>query len=174
MLRPPGSPGSLRVSSPQFDGAISLNDIMRNRTELEHFKVHNYGQDAYIVLVHHVHIHCTHQMSFHVLLLTRFTEAVLISQIFLNEHLAAQDLMCWMEIEAFRGIPATDRTIRDIKAKQLRVNYFNKKYFFGPSSPATKEQQRQVYMVATHNANTCNLLGRLSWQSCYLDLRRLH
>ena len=52
--------------------------------------------------------------------------------------------MCWMEIEAFRGIPVCDKAIRDIKAKQLRTNYFNKKYFFGPNSPATKEQQRQV------------------------------
>lgn len=71
----------------------------------------------------------------------------LFSQIFLNEHLAAQDLMCWMEIEAFRGIPVSDKAIRDIKAKQLRSHYFNKKYFFGPSSPATKEQQRQVLHV---------------------------
>ena len=68
---------------------------------------------------------------------------------FLNEHLAAQDLMCWMEIEAFRGIPVSDKTMRDIKAKQLRSNYFTKKYFFGPNSPATKEQQRQVYTVET-------------------------
>jgi hypothetical protein len=52
--------------------------------------------------------------------------------------------MCWMEIEAYRGIPIGDKTIRDIKAKQLRNHYFSKKYFFGPSSPATKEQQRQV------------------------------
>lgn len=57
--------------------------------------------------------------------------------------------MCWMEIEAYRGIPVGDKTIRDIKAKQLRGHYFNKKYFFGPTSPATKEQQRQVLGVGT-------------------------
>lgn len=76
-----------------------------------------------------------------------YTRNFVLSQIFLNEHFAAQDLMCWMEIEAFRGIPVGDRTIRDIKAKQLRSHYFNKKYYFGPNSPATKEQQRQVHII---------------------------
>ena len=52
--------------------------------------------------------------------------------------------MCWMEIEAFRGIPINDKTIRNMKAKQLKTRYFNKGYLFGPNSPATKEAQRQV------------------------------
>lgn len=63
---------------------------------------------------------------------------------FLNEHCAAQDLMCWMEIEAFRGISISDKTIRNIKAKQIRIRYFTKDYLFGPNSPASKEAQRQV------------------------------
>ncbi|XP_064382718.1 regulator of G-protein signaling 22-like isoform X2 [Halichondria panicea] len=89
------------VGQPQ-DRAISLNDIMKNRIELDHFKI------------------------------------------YLNEHCAAQDLMCWMEIEAFRGIPINDKTIRNMKAKQLKTRYFNKGYLFGPNSPATKEAQRQI------------------------------
>ena len=55
------------------------------------------------------------------------------------------DLMCWMEIEAFRGIPASDKHIRDLRAKQLRSKFFCKKYFFGPNSPASKEARRQVW-----------------------------
>ncbi len=71
--------------------------------------------------------------------------------------------MCWMEIEAYRGIPIGDKTIRDIKAKQLRNHYFNKKYFFGPSSPATKEQQRQV--------GTCTCMELvISVQNCEANL----
>ena len=66
------------------------------------------------------------------------------TQVYLNENYAAQDLMCWMEIESFRGIPASDKHVRDLKARQLRRKYFNKKYFFGPNSPANKEAQRQV------------------------------
>lgn len=52
--------------------------------------------------------------------------------------------MCWMEIEAFRGIPASDKTIRNVKAKQLKGRYLNKTYLFGPNSPANKDAQRQV------------------------------
>ena len=55
--------------------------------------------------------------------------------------------MCWMEIESFRGIPASDKHVRDLKARQLRSKYFNKKYLFGPNSPASKEAQRQVKIV---------------------------
>ena len=52
--------------------------------------------------------------------------------------------MCWMEIEAFRGIPVGDKHVRDLQARQLRNKYFNKKYLFGPNSPASKDAQRQV------------------------------
>lgn len=72
---------------------------------------------------------------------------LLIPQVFLNENLAAMDLMCWMDIEAFRGISIRDKHIRDIKARQLRSKYLNKKYFFGPDSPANKEAQRQVHCM---------------------------
>ena len=55
--------------------------------------------------------------------------------------------MCWMDIEAFRGISAFDKAIRKMKAKQLRKQYFTKGYYFGPNSPATKEEQRQTIMA---------------------------
>ena len=66
---------------------------------------------------------------------------------FLNKCCAAEDLMCWMDIEAFRGLPASDKYFRSMKAKQIRKVYFNKKYFFGPKSPASKEAQRQTIMA---------------------------
>ncbi len=49
--------------------------------------------------------------------------------------------MCWMDIEAFRGIPASDKSIRSFKAKELKKKYLNKEYYFGPNSPASKEAQ---------------------------------
>ena len=73
-------------------------------------------------------------------------------QIFLNENMAAQDLMCWMEIEAFRGIPPKDGYLRDLKARELRMRYFTKKYLLGPRSPASKEAQRQVGMGVVYRA----------------------
>lgn len=63
---------------------------------------------------------------------------------FLNKHCAAEDLMCWMDIEAFRGVPLMDKYIRNVKAKDLRKLYFHKGYYFGPNSPASKEAQRQT------------------------------
>lgn len=77
-------------------------------------------------------------------------------KMFLNKHCAAEDLMCWMDIESFRGVPLTDKYVRNIKAKQLRKQYFNKDYFFGPHSPASKEAQRQ-----TRAAGGINLGARL-------------
>ncbi len=66
---------------------------------------------------------------------------------FLNKYCAAEDLMCWMDIEAFRGLPASDKFFRDLKARQIRKTYFNKHYFFGSKSPASKEAQRQTIMA---------------------------
>ena len=66
---------------------------------------------------------------------------------FLNKHCAAEDLMCWLDIEGFRGLPVSNKYFRDLKAKQIRKAYFNKNYFFGPKSPASKEAQRQVIMA---------------------------
>lgn len=52
--------------------------------------------------------------------------------------------MCWMDIENFRGIPASDRATRNVKAKNIRKNHLNRRYYFGPNSPASKEAQRQM------------------------------
>ena len=52
--------------------------------------------------------------------------------------------MCWMEIEYFRGIPIVERKMKDNKARMIRKQFFNRQYFFGPQSPANKQQQLQV------------------------------
>ena len=87
---------------PQEFRDYSLDKLVRNRLELEHFRQ------------------------------------------FLAENYASMDLMCWMDIEAFRRIPHTEEKRRDLKAKDIKVKYFNKKYFFGPNSPAGKEGQEKV------------------------------
>ncbi|XP_077991279.1 regulator of G-protein signaling 22-like [Glandiceps talaboti] len=63
---------------------------------------------------------------------------------FLNDNYASMDLMCWLDIEAFRRIPHSDNERRDEKAKEIKQKYLNKKYFFGPNSPAGKEGQNKV------------------------------
>ncbi|NXU57577.1 RGS22 protein, partial [Turnix velox] len=63
---------------------------------------------------------------------------------FLNEHSAGMDLMCWLDIEQFRKMPHKDKEKREEKSKDINNKYLNKKYFFGPNSPATREQQEQL------------------------------
>ena len=63
---------------------------------------------------------------------------------FLADNYASMDLMCWMDIEAFKRIPHSDEKRRDLKCMDIKVKYFNKKYFFGPNSPAGKEGQERV------------------------------
>ncbi|XP_031446921.1 regulator of G-protein signaling 22 [Phasianus colchicus] len=64
--------------------------------------------------------------------------------VFLNEHSAGMDLMCWLDIEQFRRMLHRDKEKREEKSKEIKNKYLNKKYFFGPNSPATREQQEQL------------------------------
>ncbi|XP_051466258.1 regulator of G-protein signaling 22 [Apus apus] len=63
---------------------------------------------------------------------------------FLNEHSAGMDLMCWLDIEQFRKMLHKDKEKMEEKSKDIGNKYFNKNYFFGPNSPATREQQEQL------------------------------
>lgn len=54
------------------------------------------------------------------------------------------DLMCWTDIEQFRRITYRDRKQREAKSIYIKNKYLNKKYFFGPNSPASVYQQDQV------------------------------
>ncbi|NXQ96088.1 RGS22 protein, partial [Sagittarius serpentarius] len=63
---------------------------------------------------------------------------------FLNKHSAGMDLMCWLDIEQFRKMLHKDKEKREEKSKDIKNKYLNKKYFFGPNSPATREQQEQL------------------------------
>lgn len=63
---------------------------------------------------------------------------------FLADNYASMDLMCWMDIETFKRLPHTEEKKRDEKAKEIRVKYLNKKYFFGVNSPAGKDTQNRL------------------------------
>ncbi|NWU94412.1 RGS22 protein, partial [Upupa epops] len=63
---------------------------------------------------------------------------------FLNKHSAGMDLMCWLDIEQLRKIPHEDKEKCEEKSKNIKNKYLNKNYFFGPNSPATREQQEQL------------------------------
>lgn len=66
---------------------------------------------------------------------------------FLEQHSASTDLMCWIDIEQFRGMLHKDKAEREEKCKDIKNKYLNRKYFFGPESPATKEEQEQIMQL---------------------------
>uniref|UniRef100_A0A673U9W6 Regulator of G protein signaling 22 n=1 Tax=Suricata suricatta TaxID=37032 RepID=A0A673U9W6_SURSU len=63
---------------------------------------------------------------------------------FLEAHSSSVDLMCWTDIEQFRRIVYGDRKQREAKSIYIKNKYLNKKYFFGPQSPASLYQQEQI------------------------------
>ncbi|NWX44577.1 RGS22 protein, partial [Steatornis caripensis] len=63
---------------------------------------------------------------------------------FLDKHSAGMDLTCWLDIEQFRKMLHKDKEKSEQKSKDIKNKYLNKKYFFGPNSPATREQQEQL------------------------------
>ncbi|NXR05986.1 RGS22 protein, partial [Semnornis frantzii] len=65
-------------------------------------------------------------------------------QAFLSKHSAGMDLMCWLDIEQFRQMLHQDQEKREEKSEEIKSKYFNEKYFFGPNSPASREQQEQL------------------------------
>ncbi|XP_054984195.1 regulator of G-protein signaling 22 [Sorex araneus] len=67
---------------------------------------------------------------------------------FLETHYSSMDLMCWMDIEQFRRIPYIDREQREAKSISIRNKYLNKKYFFGPNSPASLYHQNQIMQLS--------------------------
>ncbi|KAJ8353845.1 hypothetical protein SKAU_G00214120 [Synaphobranchus kaupii] len=63
---------------------------------------------------------------------------------FLEENFASMDLMCWLDIEQYNRLPQKDRAEREEMSKDIRSKYMSRKYFFGPNSPASREQQEEV------------------------------
>lgn len=62
----------------------------------------------------------------------------------LQSQFASLDLNCWTDIETFRKLDPELKDEADEKAREIKQKYFNKKYFFGPNSPATKEGLNEV------------------------------
>ncbi|XP_038666016.1 regulator of G-protein signaling 22-like isoform X2 [Scyliorhinus canicula] len=69
-------------------------------------------------------------------------------QMFLRENLADVDLNCWLDIDQYLTIHYNDKKSKDSKSNEIVSKYLGRKYFLGPSSPATKEQQEEVVALA--------------------------
>ena len=64
---------------------------------------------------------------------------------FLADNFASNDLDCWLDIEALRRVPDA---LRPARASLVVREYFNDNYFYGPTSPANKQQQYKVHYYA--------------------------
>ncbi|XP_063055994.1 regulator of G-protein signaling 22, partial [Engraulis encrasicolus] len=69
-------------------------------------------------------------------------------QAFLEEHSASMDLLCWLDLEQLRRTSSHQRDQKLQLSRSIKTKYLNKKYFFGPSSPATKHQQEEIMRLA--------------------------
>ncbi|XP_052362314.1 regulator of G-protein signaling 22-like [Oncorhynchus keta] len=67
---------------------------------------------------------------------------------FLQDNTASIHLACWQDIENYRRIPHKDKAQREDKSRLIKDKYLNRKYFFGPDSPATRQQQEEVMCLA--------------------------
>ncbi|XP_075682065.1 regulator of G-protein signaling 22 [Rhinoderma darwinii] len=67
---------------------------------------------------------------------------------FLEDNFASMDLKCWLDLERLRRASHKKKEERLETSKDIKNKYLNKKYFFGPNSPATRDQQEQVMMLA--------------------------
>ncbi|KAL1767919.1 regulator of G-protein signaling 22 isoform X1 [Sigmodon hispidus] len=67
---------------------------------------------------------------------------------FLESHSSSIDLMCWIDIEQFRRILFKEQKQREAKSIYIKNKYLNKKYFFGPNSPASLYQQNQIMLLS--------------------------
>ncbi|XP_028837764.1 regulator of G-protein signaling 22 isoform X3 [Denticeps clupeoides] len=68
--------------------------------------------------------------------------------VFLEQNFTSTDLLCWLDLEQLRRTSHGDQTLRAERVRNVRSKYLNRKYFFGPTSPATKLQQEEVVSLA--------------------------
>ncbi|KAM6995362.1 regulator of G-protein signaling 22 [Tautogolabrus adspersus] len=67
---------------------------------------------------------------------------------FLQNHNASIHLTCWLDLEQYKRTPQNDTAVRQERSFHIATKYLNGKYFFGPDSPATTEQQNDILCLA--------------------------
>uniref|UniRef100_A0A3B4XAZ8 RGS domain-containing protein n=1 Tax=Seriola lalandi dorsalis TaxID=1841481 RepID=A0A3B4XAZ8_SERLL len=57
-------------------------------------------------------------------------------------------LTCWLDLEQYRRTPQRDKAVKQERSSHIATKYLNRKYFFGPDSPASTEQQNDIMHLA--------------------------
>lgn len=53
-------------------------------------------------------------------------------------------LECWLDLQQYRRTAQKNQAARQERASHIASKYLDRKYFFGPDSPATQRQQNHV------------------------------
>ena len=64
---------------------------------------------------------------------------------FLVDHFAGDDLDCWLDVDALRRAADPARTAARVRLVVRK--HFNDDYFYGPGSPASRQQQDKVPFI---------------------------
>ncbi|XP_029359585.1 regulator of G-protein signaling 22 [Echeneis naucrates] len=67
---------------------------------------------------------------------------------FLQSKDVSIHLSCWLDLEQYRRTKHRDKAVKLEKSVHVAKNYLNRKYFFGPDSPASTEQQNYILHLA--------------------------
>nr|XP_019946667.1 PREDICTED: regulator of G-protein signaling 22 [Paralichthys olivaceus] len=67
---------------------------------------------------------------------------------FLQNQDASIHLTCWLDLEQYRRTPQKDKAVKQERSSHIATKYLNRKYFFGPDSPASTEQQNDILYLA--------------------------
>uniref|UniRef100_A0A8C5GFT0 RGS domain-containing protein n=1 Tax=Gouania willdenowi TaxID=441366 RepID=A0A8C5GFT0_GOUWI len=57
-------------------------------------------------------------------------------------------LACWLDLEQYKETPVQDQAMRQELSTSITEKYLNNTYLFGPDSPATTEQQKDIVNLA--------------------------
>uniref|UniRef100_A0A3B4TX54 Regulator of G protein signaling 22 n=1 Tax=Seriola dumerili TaxID=41447 RepID=A0A3B4TX54_SERDU len=67
---------------------------------------------------------------------------------FLQNQDASVHLTCWLDLEQYRRTPQRDKAVKQERSSHIATKYLNRKYFFGPDSPASTQQQNDIMHLA--------------------------
>ncbi|XP_067365731.1 regulator of G-protein signaling 22 [Channa argus] len=67
---------------------------------------------------------------------------------FLQNKDASIHLTCWLDLEQYRRTSQKVMAVKQERSSHITTKYLNKKYFFGPDSPASTEQQNDILRLA--------------------------
>ncbi|KAK2844123.1 hypothetical protein Q5P01_010782 [Channa striata] len=67
---------------------------------------------------------------------------------FLQNQDASIHLACWLDLEQYRRTSQKDKAVKQERSSHITTKYLNRKYFFGPDSPASTEEQNDILRLA--------------------------